>query len=488
MVFNSIEYLLFFVVCFCVYWYLLKNTVRGQNIFLLLASYFFYGWWDWRFLGLIALSSVLDYVIGLQISASNGSRKKVLLFISLFVNLGLLAVFKYYDFFVTSLQESLAFIGVPINFKTLGIILPVGISFYTFQTLSYSIDIYRGVLKPTKDFISFSAFISFFPQLVAGPIERAKNLLPQFHRTRSFNYVAAVLSGRQILWGFFKKVVIADNCAAYVDPIFAQYDLLPGWVLLVGVVLFAIQLYCDFSGYSDIAIGTAGLFGFRLMQNFDTPYFSISISDLWRRWHISLSSWAMDYIFLPLTTMLKWFRKQAVMVALFLTFVILGIWHGANWTFVVFGVIHGTAVVVERKFKLDRKLSKTKSSLVKVCGWFYTMVVWLLGLVFFRSDSVADGLTYLVGLTYRDGNSKVIDEIFLDRIVHSAQPTFNMLMVILMFSVTLMFFVEWRNRNFLFGLHHISRYIVVRFASYIFLLFLVVEHFFGERMFIYFQF
>lgn len=489
MVFNSIEFILFFIVAFSIYWFILKSTRKGQNIFIVIASYFFYGWFDWRFLGLIIFSSFVDYFIGIAIAdADSKSKKKLFLFVSILCNLGMLGIFKYYDFFIGEVQQGFYSLGFNLNFKTLDILLPVGISFYTFQTLSYSIDIYRGGLKPTREIISFFAFVSFFPQLVAGPIERAKNLLPQFLTDREFKYQEAILGSRQILWGFFKKVVIADNCAVFVDGIFDNYEVLPGWVLFLGVVLFAIQIYGDFAGYSDIAIGTARIFGFKLMQNFDTPYFAISIADLWRRWHISLSSWAMDYIFLPLSSSMKWLKRRAVMVALFLTFLILGIWHGANWTFVVFGLIHGFAVVLERALGWDRVKVKTASLFRRFGGWLYTMLIWLIGMVFFRSASVGDGVAYLKGFIYMDGDMAKVNEIFLSRTVHTAPPTLNTVLYVIIAAVMIMLLIEWYNRRYDFGLERIHKNVVVRYGSYIILLLIISEYFFGEKAFIYFQF
>jgi len=291
MSFNSLDFAVFLPVVFLLYWFVTSRTLRLQNLLIVAASCVFYGWWDWRFLSLILFSTAVDYVVGRALTyQQNLKKRRLLLWTSILVNLGFLGFFKYYNFFLDNLATAFTFLGGAITTRSLEVILPIGISFYTFQTLSYTIDVYRKKLKPTNDFIAFAAFVGFFPQLVAGPIERAANLLPQFRRKRSFRYDLAVDGIRQILWGLFKKVVIADNCAKFVDLTFSASSDHPGNILLLGAVLFAFQIYADFSGYSDIAIGTARLFGFNLKQNFAFPYFSRDIAEFWRRWHISLSS------------------------------------------------------------------------------------------------------------------------------------------------------------------------------------------------------
>ena len=302
MLFNSLEYLIFLPTVFLFYWFVFQKNLRVQNSLLLISSYVFYGWWDYRFLSLIFLSTVVDYFVGLKIHNSDDNKiKKSYLWISILFNIGLLGFFKYFNFFIDSWIDLLGAIGYEQKSTwTLNVILPVGISFYTFQTMSYSLDIYHGKLKPTKDFISFASFVSFFPQLVAGPIERASNLLPQILNNRLFNYEQGVQGLRLILYGMFKKVVIADSLAPHVDIIFDNYAIFNGGVLLLGLIYFSFQIYCDFSGYSDIAIGTSKLFGFELISNFKFPYFSRNIGEFWRRWHISLSTWFRDYLYIPL--------------------------------------------------------------------------------------------------------------------------------------------------------------------------------------------
>lgn len=339
MLFNSIDFLFFLPIVFVVYWGVFRNNYQYQNGSIVLASYIFYGWWDVRFLALIVFSSVLDFGIGLKIDHTKNTKiKKRWLWLSLSANLGILGFFKYYNFFIDSFVQGFTFFGISLETTHMQIILPVGISFYTFQTLSYTIDIFRNQLKPTRNIVAFLAFVSFFPQLVAGPIERARHLLPQFHKKRTFNYSESVDGLKQFLWGLFKKVVIADSCAEMADWAFAHADTYSGSSLYLGAIFFAFQIYGDFSGYSDMAIGTAKLFNFRLQQNFAFPYFSRNIAEFWRRWHISLSTWFRDYLYIPLggSRGNKWSTIRNVCIV----FVISGFWHGANWTFIGWGVLH----------------------------------------------------------------------------------------------------------------------------------------------------
>ena len=393
MLFNSIDFAVFLPIIFILYWFFTGGNIKKQNFLMFVASYVFYGWWDYRFLLLIFFSSIVDYLVGIKISESRSEkRKKLLLFVSLFVNLGLLGFFKYYNFFVDNFSTAFSFFGYHISVGRLTIILPVGISFYTFQTLSYSIDIYKGKLKPTKDLISFLAFVSFFPQLVAGPIERASNLLPQFLRDREFNYEEASDGMRQMLWGLVKKTVLADNCATYANYIFNHYETLSGSMLFMGTIFFAFQIYGDFSGYSDIAIGTARLFGFKLMRNFAYPYFSRDIAEFWRRWHISLSTWFRDYLYIPLGGNSGTISKKIRNV--FIIFVVSGFWHGANWTFIMWGLINAIYFIPLMLLKKNRKNTgivaegktiPTFSEFIQITFTFFmTLIAW----VFFRTESV----------------------------------------------------------------------------------------------------
>ncbi|KPK86106.1 MAG: hypothetical protein AMS27_05735 [Bacteroides sp. SM23_62_1] len=358
MVFNSIPFLTFFIVFFILYWIINKLPFHYRNLFTLLSSYFFYGWWDWRFLGLIIISSLSDYVFGLQIERTgNKLLKKIYLILSIVINLGILGFFKYFNFFLDSLDHLLNLVHLSVGKSTLNIILPVGISFYTFQTLSYTIDIYRDKMKPTKDIISFFTFVAFFPQLVAGPIERARRLLHQFQEKKVFNYSDAVTGLRWILWGLFKKIVIADNVGLLADHFFST-DISPArWLTITGSILFGIQIYCDFSGYSDIAVGVAKILGYDLIKNFKTPYFSGSFTELWHRWHISLSTWFRDYVYIPLGGNQK--SPVRVNLNVFITFLLSGLWHGAKITFLIWGMIHGLLLIIEKriKFKLNAKIT-----------------------------------------------------------------------------------------------------------------------------------
>ncbi len=403
MLFNSLEFIIFLPTVFCLYWFVFKNNLRIQNILLLFSSYVFYGWWDYRFLSLIFLSTVVDYYAGLKIFNSSDKKiKKYFLWISIFFNLSLLGFFKYFNFFIDSWIDLLNTIGYESQSTwTLNVILPVGISFYTFQTMSYSLDIYFKKLKPTKDFISFASFVSFFPQLVAGPIERASNLLPQILKNRVFKYEQGVQGLRLILWGMFKKVVIADSLAPHVDGIFNYYATFDGGVLLLGLIYFSFQIYCDFSGYSDIAIGTSKLFGFKLMSNFKFPYFSRDIGEFWRRWHISLSTWFRDYLYIPLGGSKR--GTWSSIKNIFIIFMVSGFWHGANWTFILWGFIHAILYIpLFLRGKNDRfntpifsnnnYLQKLKEIYQMGFTFFSTMIAW----VFFRSESVKDGFDYLI--------------------------------------------------------------------------------------------
>ena len=303
MLFNSIDFAIFLPIVFILYWFVTNKNLKLQNLLIVVASYVFYGWWDWRFLSLIVFSTVVDYTVGRQLrTEENQLKRRILLWTSILVNLGFLGFFKYYNFFLDNFITAFSFFGQDIQANSLNIILPVGISFYTFQTLSYTIDVYKRKLEPTKDFVAFSAFVSFFPQLVAGPIERATHLLPQFYKKRTFDYSKAVDGMRQILWGLFKKIVIADNCAEFANQTFNNSADLNGSTLVLGALFFTFQIYGDFSGYSDIAIGTSRLFGFDLMRNFNFPYFSRDIAEFWRRWHISLSTWFSCFCFCPWPT------------------------------------------------------------------------------------------------------------------------------------------------------------------------------------------
>ncbi|MBN1186781.1 MAG: MBOAT family protein [Bacteroidales bacterium] len=392
MLFNSLEFTIFLPVVFILYWFVTNRNLKLQNFLLLAASYLFYGWWDWRFLSLIVFSSFVDYFIGIGLHQTDDKRKrKLLLLTSILVNLGFLGFFKYFNFFAESFADAFTLLGHPIKATRLNIILPVGISFYTFQTLSYSIDIYKRKLEPTKDIIAFFAFVSFFPQLVAGPIERASNLLPQFYRHRTFTCGYASQGLKYMLKGFFMKLVVADRLAIYVESVFSNYEAYSGVTYILAILFFAFQIYGDFAGYSYIAIGVAKFFGFDLMINFNRPYLARSIKDFWSRWHISLSTWFRDYVYIPLGGN----RAGSVRVSINLlaTFIISGLWHGANWTFILWGAIHGAIQVFEKNaFKTLFKF--------KIFRFVYPVVVFIIAVVafsIFRSKDISQAMHIIKG-------------------------------------------------------------------------------------------
>ena len=405
MVFNSLEFFIFLFIVFILYWFLFKKSVKIQNILLLIASYVFYAWWDWRFLSLIILSTTVDYFVGIMIdSNAEQSKRKGWLWVSVLFNVGLLGFFKYYNFFVDSWIDMFSVFGYHIKSTwMLKVILPVGISFYTFQTMSYSFDIYYKKLKPTKDFLSFAAFVSFFPQLVAGPIERASNLLSQIENKRVFNYNQSVSGLKLILWGLFKKVVIADALAPIVDDIFANYTSYPASTLVLGVTLFSFQVYGDFSGYSDIAIGTAKLFGIELKSNFKFPNFSRNVAEYWQRWHVSLSTWFRHYVYIPLggsrVSKLKSVRNIIII------FLVSGFWHGANWTFIFWGAFHALAFIPV--FLMGRNTIYKNSvvgenslfpSLIEIGQVLLTFSIVTFSRIFFRSESITDAFAFIKGI------------------------------------------------------------------------------------------
>ena len=458
MSFVSVAFLVFLPVVFIVYW-LLRRHLAWQNLFLLSASYVFYGWWDWRFLILIFITSLSSYASGLLIEKTE--RKRLVAATNIGLNIGILAIFKYYGFFIDNFSALLQQVGIQLDAPTLNVILPVGISFYTFQSLSYTIDVYRSKIPATRNIIAFFTYIAFFPQLVAGPIERATNLLPQMQSQRHFQYDEAVDGLRLMLWGFFKKMVIADNCAVAVNLIWADYAYANALTLLGGMVLFTFQIYGDFSGYSDIAIGTARLFGIRLMENFRLPYFASSMPEFWRRWHISLMTWFRDYLYIPLGGSRegtpKWIRNTL------LVFLLSGLWHGANWTFVVWGLYNGCLLILWRYIPIR---SVVLTFLLTVIGW-----------VFFRSSCMHEAIGYFVSLW------QAIADFNFGSILHGKVALLYCLLIVA---------VEYVQRDRLCPLQLegtvIGRYPAVRWAVYYVVLFLT---FFGrgeEQTFIYFQF
>ncbi len=482
MLFNSIEFFLFLPIVFCLYWFVINKNLKFQNFLLLLASYVFYGWWDWRFLSLILVSTVVDYFVGLQIhKEENTKKRKRWLWLSMGFNLSLLGFFKYFNFFITSFIDAFNSVGYEMDYFSLSIILPVGISFYTFQTMSYSLDISKRRLEPTKDFVAFATFVAFFPQLVAGPIERASNLLPQFFNKRKFRYETAVDGGRQMLWGLFKKIVIADNCAPYVNTIFENYADQSSGTLILGVVVFAFQIYADFSGYTDIAIGVAKLFGFDFKRNFNYPYFSVNISDFWKRWHISLSSWLNDYVFTPLAVDLRNYKKYGIFAAVFTTFLLSGLWHGAGWNFIVWGGLHGLfyipIIFSKKRFTAisTNKGAKNTSSLKDLHKMVFTFAMVCLTYIFFRAQNLSHAIDYI---------TRIFKGLFTSNLLDIALPN-----IVLLGMIPLLILCEWIQRNEEHGLS-ISKINVpiARGCIYTFLFVLILLFGASPAPFIYFQF
>lgn len=474
MLFNSLTFFIFLVAVFLVYWLLNR---KSQNLWLLVSSYFFYAWWDWRFLFLILFSSLVDFFSGKLIDKSNDPKKrKMFLVISLISNLGLLGFFKYFNFFIDSFQSLLMSFGFPeSSLFTLTIILPVGISFYTFQSMTYTIDIYRKKMKHTENIISFLSYVSFFPQLVAGPIERAKNLLPQFLKNRSFDIPKIKDGLRQILWGLFKKIVIADSLAIVVTKVYSNVGMASGWELLIATLFFSFQIYCDFSGYSDIAIGSARLFGFDLSRNFFYPYFSRNIVEFWHRWHITLSKWFRDYVFIPLGGS-RVEGKLRYFMNIMITFIISGLWHGANWTFIMWGSFHGLLYTIfvgigglKNKKTKNLKTRKIFEIPYILITFLFVAFLW----IFFRTETITDSFVVIY---------KIFSGFSLDNIGFIYPKRW--------FIIVALIIVEWFGQNRNYALAMVDRYpIMVRWSVYYAIIIaIIILGVFEYKPFIYFQF
>ena len=525
MLFNSFEYLIFLPIVFLLYWFVFdyalskcKHQLLLQNLFIVVASYIFYGWWDWRFLILIAITTLCSFASGLMISwcernLSEGGGKcsrlkwlftpKLWLWANILLNLGILGVYKYYDFFA---REFAQLLGIESDFLLLHLILPVGISFYTFQALSYSIDVYRKQIEPTHDIVAFTAFLSFFPQLVAGPIERATNLLPQFQKKRTFDYAQAVDGMRQILWGLFKKIVVADNCATYVDHVFGDLGSHSGSTLLLAAVLFTFQIYGDFSGYSDIAIGTAKLFGIKLMRNFNVPYFSRDIAEFWRRWHISLTTWFRDYVYIPLggsrpdTSRLSplasrlspsAYTKCIAVRNTVIIFLLSGFWHGANWTFVLWGAYHALLFVPLLLMNKNRRYRDTVATITLPDGTIKTK--WLPSLKEAGQMLLTFALVVFGWIIFRAQDisqfGEVISTICSDSLLSVPYLMNEYYYIPLVISILVMVVLEWINRTKEHSFQITIKYKWLRWIVY--LLFILIIFFsmkIDTPQFIYFQF
>lgn len=482
MLFNSVSFGIFLPIVFFLYWFVFNKKLNHQNILLLVASYFFYGCWDYRFLFLLMFSTFIDYYSGIKIfEAKTPFLKKTWLWITIGINLGFLGIFKYYNFFMDSLSVGLSAAGVDAHFNSLKIILPIGISFYTFHGLSYIIDIYKDKIKPERNFVEYSVFVSFFPLLVAGPIERATHLLPQIQKKRVFDYTRAIDGSKQILWGLFKKIVIADNCAQYANMFFNNSEDYGGSSLYLGALFFTFQIYCDFSGYSDVALGTARLFGIELLRNFAFPYFSRDIAEFWRRWHISLSTWFRDYLYIPLGgskgSLAKKIRNT------FIIFLVSGFWHGANWTYIIWGGINALLFLPLLISKNNRNNLETvaqgrifpnlKELFQMVVTFNFTLLAW----VFFRAESVSHALAY-------------ISEIFSSSLFtipkfEGQNKALATLALVFGFMV-----VEWFGREQQFALQKFGNTWkpAIRYAFYYILIAIIFLFGGSQQEFIYFQF
>ncbi len=478
MLFNTLDFAAFLSIVFILYWFFTKNNLKFQNLLLLVSSYFFYSCWDWRFLFLLIFSTLLDYFSGIQIEKSNNIKtRKFWFWLSIIINLGFLGVFKYFNFFTESFQTLLLTLGFQVNLWSLSVILPIGISFYTFHGLSYVIDIYKKRISAERNFIDYSVFVSYFPLLVAGPIERATHLLPQIKKKRTFNYIQAVDGLRQILWGLFKKIVIADNCAEYANQIFNDSSNLSGSTLIIGALFFTFQIYGDFSGYSDIALGVSRLLGIELLKNFSFPYFSRDIAEFWRRWHISLSSWFKDYLYIPLGGSKggKWMQVRNT----FIIFIVSGFWHGANWTFIVWGLLNAIYFLPLLLFNKNRDnlqivaFDKSLPSFKEFISILFTFGLTVFAWIFFRATNLQHAYSY-------------ISRIFCKKIfsLPEIRPTF--LLLLLVFFII----IEWIGRKNNYALERLGFQFNKAFRWSLYLVLLVLLFIFGakEQQFIYFQF
>ncbi|WP_045225638.1 MBOAT family O-acyltransferase [Methyloterricola oryzae] len=486
MLFNSAEYALFLPIVFFAYVVSGLISLRAQNIVLIVAGYVFYGWWDWRFLSLIVLTSIIDFAAGYGMDVTpDGKARRWMMFSSLAANLGILGFFKYYNFFISSFVDAFAGIGISVNVPSLNVILPIGISFYTFQSLTYTIDIYQRKLRATRDPVVFMAYVAFFPQLLAGPIERAVHMLPQFSNPRHITPQGFASGLRQITWGLFCKLVVADNCAVIVNRIFEQPAPIQGSLIFVAAFFFAFQIYGDFSGYSHIACGSARLLGFELMQNFATPYFSQSMPEFWRRWHISLSSWFRDYVYIPLGGNRGTRLRQAGNILT--TFTVSGLWHGASWTFVIWGFLNGL-FCLPRLFigePLGRFVASGRWPVRLATVTFRMGITFLLTLVawiFFRAKTVGqayDAIASLVSPTLLTDPTASLRALgLLSTTLYAGLGVASLLAL------------EWVQRDKAYALDIETRPATLRWAAYAAMVGMIVTlRYTGQTLdFIYFQF
>jgi len=482
MSFNSIDFAVFLTVVFLLYWSIARNSLFRQNLLMLVSSYFFYGWWNWRLLFLIIFISACNYFFGIGISRQKQEHhRKFLLILSLLINLGILGFFKYYNFFIENLSGLFSILGNPLNISTLDILLPIGISFYTFQNISYIIDVYREEILPEKNILLFFNFVAFFPKLVTGPIEKPGNMLSQLNKKQEFNYKLSTDGLRQILWGIFKKIVIADNCAFFVNEIFGSSSYYSGSTLLLGTFLFSIQIYADFSGYSDIAIGSAKLFSINLMQNFRYPYFSDSVAEFWRRWHISFSNWLRDYLFIPLQFKYRDLRVWGNVLSLMITFLLCGLWHGSDWTYIFWGSLHGlymsfALLIQDFKKKISGKLLKL-GFIGQAFRIISTFCLISFAWIFFKVDSLKQGFDY-------------VNRIFSGSLFSIPQvgPKSDLLKLILLIFFFLI--LEWfqKDKEYPLQFTNNKKLRIVRWGIYYFILLLIFSFGGNPVQFIYVQF
>lgn len=484
MEFNSFAFLIFFLFFYVLYWFVFNKNVKNQNVFLLIGSYLFYAWWDWRFLSVLIFSSVVNYLLAIYISKTEDERKKsILVYIALLQGLGGLLFFKYYNFFVTSLVASFSSIGISLNLSTLNIILPLGISFYTFKTISYILDVNNERIEPTKNWIVFFNYVSYFPSLLAGPIDKARDFIPQLEKKREPNYSNGLDGLRQILWGLFKKVVIADNCITVVNEIFGSYEILPGSTLLLGAFLNIIQIYADFSGYSDMAIGLSKLLGIQITKNFNYPFFAKNIAEFWQRWHMSLTTWMTEYVYTPLSFIFRDYGKWGTILAILINFILVGFWHGSNWTFAVFGLLHGfyfiplilSGTMNKRPSPNSNDFLPSRTDFFKIVKTF--TLVALTGVIF-TTPTITDAVMYY---------KRMFSTSFFSMPVFPLGLFLTLKIVAL---VVIMFVVEWIERNQDFPLHHfgIDWNKTLRRSFYYLLIIIIIAFMGKEQEFIYFKF
>ncbi|HRG59204.1 MAG TPA: MBOAT family O-acyltransferase [Bacteroidia bacterium] len=482
MIFNSFDFLFFFASFFILYWFVFVNNLKLQNLLILAGSYFFYAWWDWRFLSLLIASSALNYFLGIYIGKTqNEKHQRYLVLIGIVAGVGTLLFFKYFNFFIDTTTSIFSIFGVQLKLATLQLILPLGISFYTFRSISYLLDVESEKIEPTKDWIVFFSYISFFPSLLSGPIDRAEMLVPQLQKNRTFNYNLASEGMAQILWGLFKKLVIADNCAFVTQAIFENYTQFSASTLLLGSFFYIIQVYADFSGYSDMAIGFAKLLGFRITQNFNYPFFAQNIAEHWQRWHISLTSWMTEYVYTPLSFNFRSLRNKGIIISIIINFILVGLWHGANWTFVVFGLLNGCyfiPLILSGALNKKRTIAKDKllPSIREIMNMGFTFSIVMLTAIIFGSKNMVEAFGY-----YSQMCSLSLFTI----------PPELKSQIILLMLIMLMFSFEWMSRDEQFGLIYFRKKLgrVGRWCLYVGLIFTIGMYMqTNETAFLYFKF